>query len=190
MKKYFFISILLFIAGCDLFTTRSPEEPTISRASFTPATTPEILFENLKSSFQEKIVENYVACFVDPVYTERNFRFIPSAGAATYPVNWEEWNIRSEEQYFRKMISEVVEDSRINLNLEIKIASPRGDSANYEIEYNLLLEPKSETLQSIYEGSLEFKIIRDERNQWVIAEWRDFQKEDLPSWSDLKGITY
>ena len=190
MRYFISISIIFLLSGCDVFTTRSPEEPTLNRSSFTPATDPEILFSNLTSSFEEKIVENYTACFIDPLYTESKFNFIPSAGAVTYPVNWEEWNVRSEEQYFRKMISEVIEDSRIILDLQVKIASPRGDSANYQMDYTISLEPKSETLQSNYEGSLELKIIRDERNQWVIAEWRDFQKESIPSWSDLKGITY
>lgn len=193
MKKELFITFIFMIlfTSCDLLTTRSPETPKTSGSNFITASTPEILFQNFKSSVEEKITENYIACFVDSSYLRKKFIFIPAAGTFNqYPI-LNSWNLQSEKQYFNNLKANLQQGSNLSLLYERTQSTPLGgDSAIYHIDYNLSVNSSNTEISGFYKGTAQFKIFTDSRNQWVIAEWQDIKNDDFLCWSDLKGRTY
>ena len=73
VKKIVLILLIFSFIGCDIFKTRTPENPVQVRTKWTPTTTVDILIDNLKSSLNEKSTENYLRCLIDSITTNRNF---------------------------------------------------------------------------------------------------------------------
>lgn len=181
----------LFFAGCDFFVTRAPEKPDQGRANFLPPTEPRIVIENLKNSFTDKNVQNYIACFVDTIFVAKSFRFLPSSeAAATFIFLTQDWSIFDERKYFSSVISKTPKDLPMILTLtDENYGSLTGDTLLYTANYFIniphnLNEPKS------YSGNLQFNMIRDSRSNWSIYYWKDTRSGSLPSWSELKGYFY
>lgn len=190
MKYYYFLILLMSVTSCDLLSTRDPEDPSSTRSNFAAATTPEILFQNMVESFREKIVENYMACFVDPAFLDVEYNFIPSAGSASQFSVLNDWSVDLEQQYFSNVRSIVLENSPIGLELSNEIANLSGESAIYQFDYILTVPTSDASIPTNYEGNVQFRINLDSRQIWVITEWQDTQRENLPSWSELKGRFY
>ena len=190
MKKIIFSILALICVSCDLFTTRDPEAPTTTGNNNVPATTIEILFSNLKSSLENKIQENYLACLVDTTYLNKKFKYTSSSGASSsYPV-LNGWNYDSERQYFKNLKAIAKSGQSISLALSNLNNTQLGDSAICQVDYLLSFQANDQTISGNYQGYAQFKVSRDSRNQWVIVEWADYKKENLQSWSELKGRLY
>ncbi|RJQ59943.1 MAG: hypothetical protein C4517_11725 [Stygiobacter sp.] len=189
--KYFLILILLVgLSSCDLFSTREPELPTTSSITQVPASTPDILFGNFKSSIEEKVIDNYMVCFADPAFSSKKYTFTASAAAfVQYPV-LTNWGIESERQYFNNLKTISLNGNSITLSLSKQVNTPLGDSAIYQADYSLTVNTKDQNITGDYKGTVQFKIYLDKRNQWVIGSWEDIRKGDQKSWSDLKGRLY
>lgn len=186
-KNILIILLLLVITACDLLTTRTPEEPVKPGSGNIPATSPQILFQNFKLSFEDKIIENYLSCFVDSSFLKKKFLFIPATGSITqYPV-LNSWRLNSERQYLNNLKSQ---GANISLSFTNTVNTPLGDSAIYSLDYQINISSNNITFAGNYSGSAIFKIFLDSRNQWVIVDWQDIKKENLNCWSDLKGRTY
>lgn len=182
-----FLVFIFFMNGCDLLSTRDSEEPITQRSNFIVASTPDILIDNLKNSLKEKVVENYLACFVDESFLNKPFVFKPSAGAVSKFQSLLSWDLESERQYFNNLKASTKEGIPITLELTNEFNSPQIDSAVYQYDYSLTLSSNDVSVQSIYQGSLKFVLSRDSRNQWVITSWEDIERNEQPSWSELKG---
>ncbi|MEN8193407.1 MAG: hypothetical protein ABFS12_11365 [Bacteroidota bacterium] len=189
MKKLIIISLLLF-SGCDLFTNRDPEKPDSARSNYLPATTYDILFSNLKNSLQEKVLENYMACFVDQSFIGVPFVFYASSDAIAKFPTLNDWNLDSERQYFNNLINSTTPKTPIILNLQNEIKNAMGDSAVFQYDYILTLSPTNENIPSVFKGNLKFFIYLDSRNQWAIGRWEDIALDENPTWSELKGAMY
>ncbi len=177
-------------SACDFLQTRQAEEPNRTRDDFLPSTTPEILFQNLTNAFKNKVTENYLACLVDPSFSEKQFVFIPTASASViYPV-FQNWNLNSERDYFNALTNALPQETPVILSLTQLGYTQYGDSAVYDFSYVINLNYESESFSPIYQGNLKFTIILDQRRQWVISRWIDFEKDEYPSWSELKGRSY
>ena len=192
MKKSITIIALVFsvISGCELFDTRNPEDPKQPRSNYQLATTPELLFENLKKAFEEKFIDIYISIFVDTSYLDRTYRFIPSASAALQYSILSQWNLEAERTYFNRIISIPAAGVPVTLTLTNQSAEPGGDSARYQFNYSLLLPNNDESLPDEYRGVARFVIHVDNTNQWVITQWEDIEVPEYPSWSELKGRFY
>ncbi|MCX7797375.1 MAG: hypothetical protein N2249_01985 [Melioribacter sp.] len=189
IKKFLYIIFLFIVVSCDIFTTRTPEEPDTPSSNFIAATSPEILFRNFKSSIEEKIIENYLACFVDTSYLKRKFVFIPASGAVSqYPV-LNNWTINEEKQYFLNLISKLPSGKNVTLTLENFQSNFFSDSAFYSVDYSLKINSNNQFIGGTFVGSSQFKIYIDSRKQWSIVEWQDIRKGNFQCWSDLKGRT-
>ncbi len=189
--RYLILIIMMLLSGCDLLTTRTPEKPVSPRTNFIPATTPPILFSNLKFSLEEKVLENYLSCFVDTAFLKKKFVFTPSSGSVSQYSSLINWNLEAERQFFNNLVAIIKKGYPITLKLTNELSTPLGsDSAVYHYDYDLTIPTEDKTIPNEYIGSAQFKIYNDSRNQWVIAEWQDIKKENNPSWSELKGRLY
>jgi len=184
------IVIILSAGGCDLLSTRDSESPITARADFIPASTPDILFNNLVSSFKEKVVENYLACFVDESFLNKKYQYKPGAGAASKFPSLLNWDVESERQYFNNMKAAVQTGVPITLQLFNENNTLQIDSAVYQFDYSITLSTGDASLQGVFQGSVQFIINIDSRNQWVITGWEDIEKNEQTSWSELKGRYY
>lgn len=186
MKKIIAAFLMFFLVSCDLLTTRDPEQPNTAGNNNIPATSPDILFNNFQSSIQDKILENYMQCFVDQSFLQKEFRFISST--TQYPI-LNNWDIDLEKQNFVNLKSRLGTGGSIVLELSNTNTTQIGDSAIYQFDYTLTLSAIGQDINGVYEGRGEFKIFLDKRNppQWVIVEWRDIAIENALSWSELKG---
>ncbi|MCF6270239.1 MAG: hypothetical protein L3J41_11035, partial [Melioribacteraceae bacterium] len=131
MKKIVIILLLFLYSGCDILSTRDAELPDTQRKNYLPATTPDILFLNIKNSLKEKVLENYMASFVDLAYSSYPFIFIPASEAVASFPGLVEWSLQSEQQYFNNLLVGTKEDIPIILDLQNEIKSTMGDSAIY-----------------------------------------------------------
>lgn len=183
-----YIILLSFVViSCDIFTTRNPEEPNKPSSNFLPATSPEILFQNFKSSIEEKIIENYMSCFVDTTFLKKRFNFIPAIGSVSQYTVLSSWSINEEKQYFNNLKAILPQGRNIVITFDKTQENLFNDSAYYFIDYSITIN--SNIIGGTYKGTAQFKIFADSRRQWVIVEWQDIKKENYLCWSDLKGRT-
>lgn len=177
-------------SACDMFSTRPSEKPESPRTNYNIATTPDILIQNLKDSFKDKVTENYLSCFIDSSFSGKRFMFVPSAESTSkYPflVNW---SLQGERSYFVNLINSVVQNSPIILSFENEEQNFSGDSTIFSAQYTFNIPVMDDQKPKYYQGSLRFTMIRDNRLQWVIHRWEDIKDEKFPSWSELKGRYY
>ena len=192
MKYCFYILLVFFLVGCDIFTTREPELPNETRSNYVDATERQIVIQNLINAFADKNADDYLKSFSNLNFVNRQFQFIPSSTALiTYQNIWVDWNLTSEVQSFNNMINTVPDESPVILTLSIEqnSFSVLGDSLRYSSNYSISL-PQRNVESLIFEGNVEFSMIRDSRSIWVIYFWKDNGVGDNPSWSDLKGSLY
>ena len=191
MKKLVIILLLISSVSCDIFETRDPEPPDQQRSNYLPATSPEILIQNLIDSFADKDVVNYQNTFVTGL-SNRVFTFVPSSTALSRFQNiWPTWNIDAEVQYFNNMKTAVPDELPIllsGLSLSPESFSIFGDSLKYNSEYFISV-PQRNSESLIFQGSLELSMI-NVSTVWLVYFWKDNAIEDNPSWSDLKGSVY
>jgi len=194
IKKIFFIAIITFSLGsCNLFDTRDAEAPDKGKSNFIPAVRAEDVINNLKNSFADKNVQNYIACFVDTLFGDKKFSFSASSEAvALYQVFLQDWGLNEEKRYFSSVINKVPVDFPISLTFsDENYSNLSGDSLIYTAAYNINLPISStDPTPANYAGILQFNMLRDARAEWVIYFWKDTRGELFPSWSELKGIFY
>lgn len=191
MKKLAIILLMFSAVSCGIFETRDAEPPDQQRSNYVPATSPEILIQNLIDSFADKDVVNYQNTFVTGL-SNRNFTFVPSSTALSRFQNlWPTWNIDSEVQYFNNMKTSVPDEFPVilsGLSLSPESFSIFGDSLKYNSEYFISV-PQINSEPLIFQGNLELSMI-NVSTVWLVYYWKDNAIEDNPSWSDLKGSVY
>lgn len=194
MNRIIFVFfILLTLTACDLFTTRIGEKPNQTKSNFHPPVTKEIVIENLKNSLADKNVQNYIACFVDTIFSDQSYNFSASSEALSlYQIFTQGWGLNEERHYFSAVINRVPTDFPISLTLSNEnYTNLSGDSLVYSATYFLNLPVSSgDPVPQNYSGNLQFNMLRDSRQEWVIYFWKDTKSEALPSWSELKGRFY
>lgn len=184
------LTFQILISGCELFTTREAEMPDQGRSNFQQATEPEIVISNLKNSFSDKNVQNYLACFVDTSFSSRKYFFQPSSEAVSqFPFLLDNWDLSDEQRYFNSLIASVQKDFPLTLLMNDEKYTRSGDTVIYSSTYFINLSISQPSI-SIYQGSLQFYMLNDARSVWVIYYWQDIKLPDLPSWSELKGSYY
>jgi len=190
MKTLFFSILICFtLFACDIIDTRKPESPNTSRNSIIAATTPDILFSNLKNAYFEKVVENYMVSFVDNAFLNRQFKFIPDGSSSQLFNFLNNWTKTDEEQFFKHLTSKTG-DAPISIDFIEKDKNIMGDSAIFQYDYTITFPIQDESIPTFYEGSSLFKILIDSQQNWVIVSWEDVKKGDSPTWSELKGRFY
>jgi len=188
-KIIFLLLFIVFFEGCDLFNTRTPEQPDQPRANYEVAVSPEILLKNFTNALAEKNVQNYLNCFSDSAFSGKEYQFIPSAGSSSlYPVLLDGWSKKSEEQFFNNLLSHIEQDLPITFTKSNENSSFSGDNSIVYTASYFLVVPHNDEIPKNFEGELQFNLIRDSRQVWTIYLWRDIKSSQNASWSELKGF--
>lgn len=185
---------LIFTTSCNLFNTRTPEEPTVSRGIFVPPTKPEYVIDNFKNSIRQKVADNFLACLID--YNQSDvvptiYQFVPSAEAnAKYQDIFKNWDKNKERTAFIALISilpdSVVPRLEITGDFTIKIS----DSAVYSGSYFLEFQHNNQDQPKRFSGSLQFTMF-PQNGRWAIQRWIDASITNdtvNTTWSILKAL--
>ncbi len=176
-------------AGCDIFSTRSPEKPSETGSSFVPPTTPSIVIDNLTNAVRDRNTEDYIRCFVDSNFSDQRFVFQPTQSAQTGSgALFRDWNLSSERAYFENFKSKVPTGSESALLLNGAVfQTVTADSAVYTAAYTLVVQHTVQTIPKQAQGTLLFVLALDRNNNWAIARWIDNTAGSDFSWSDFKA---
>jgi len=176
--------------ACNIFETRTPEPPTQSSSSFTPATEPSLVFSNMSSAFRDLNSLNYIKSFADSVTAGRSFSFEPTPQAKVkYGGVFLLWNRQSEQQYFENLRSKIPSGSTATLVFQtLTVQSLQSDSAQYEATYTLTAPHSVASVPTQATGKAQFLLLADRSRNWVIWRWIDEPTGTSSfTWSDLKG---
>jgi len=180
--------------SCQLFKTREPELPTevSGRSNWKQPITPDITLENLRNAIYDRNTENYIRCFVDANFSDRNFKFIPTQEAQIqYPEIFRNWNLNDERNYFNNLKSNVPSNGTSDLYLSGSFQSLGTDSAVYYGFYLVSFQHTIKDIPQSAKGNLQFYLAPDRNGNWVIYKWIDVKIENEFSWSELKAkFTY
>lgn len=180
--------ITVFLPACNIFEPREAEDPTQSGLNYRPATTPEIVIQNLQSAIDQKSLANYTLCFSDPLKGNRPLVFIASTEAsAQYPSIMATWTHAQEESYFRNLIARSSPTAYSALRLELDNSVVGSDSVTYTFRYTLVFEHNEAGFPATARGTLQFTLGTDQANIWSIYRWADYKTGDDISWSMFKG---
>jgi hypothetical protein len=181
-----FLMSVSCIAGCDLFSTRVPEDPRRSGSTFIPATEPGITLLNLQNAISERNKENYLKCFIDQS-PDKTFRFEPTQSAQSR-YDFSQWTKSSEEQYYRNLIVAARSENPSRLDFYEQDTSRSGTSFLLRAKYYLTFPHTRSYPPGYAQGRLEFSIELDPRdNWWYIVHWIDYPDTSESTWSEFKG---
>lgn len=176
--------------GCELFMTRTPEEPNTKKSSFQPPTSPSIVIDNFINSIIEKNPDNYIACFYYETNHNQRFSFVPSNEVrTTYASLFQDWNTQKERFYFSSLMNNLPLDVKPEIKIDIvpfDLLVP--DSAVFNSNYYLYLNHTIENYPKVFTGNLQFTIIPNKSGLWSILRWTDNknEKDTNSTWSVLK----
>lgn len=185
--EYIHIPLLLlifFFPSCGLFDTREPENPISDNQSLPPATSPTLLLDNFKNSFQAKDIQEYEKLFADS-----SLMFIPTQSAfARYNIVFSTWNRTVETESFRNAMSSVNSSSLPQIALTVASnIQYQSDSALYTVDYTIYLPHNRADITTQFSGKSELYISPNKNNIWKIYRWIDIETKKDSSWSELKG---
>lgn len=192
MNKLNFLKLLILITftlnSCEIFKTRTPEEPSESNLNYPPSTTPQILIDNFTKSFNQKNIAIYQSCF----FSENNsFRFYPSSDALSIYFNiFQNWNVNSEINFAKNLFSRFSSQDYPNLFLlNSSFQSYTTDSTVFVADYELSINSKDNSINYVYKGTSQLVLVIDKSGLWKIIRWYDFSKqvENVQTISHLKA---
>lgn len=187
------LSLVIFTCSCDIFSTRDPETPSGLSEDFPPATSTDILIDNLISSFNSENYTVYLNCFTDRSKESlSNFEFIAASDAvANYPSLFFGWSIDNETRNIKAMFSALDESQKPLLSLSnAKYEIKTADSSVFSADYYIRIKLADNATENVYNGSLYFTLIPEKNGLWRIVRWTDINKQSDTlnfSWSMLKA---
>jgi len=180
-----FIAIAAYLNSCAL---RDDETPTISRNTFVPPTSPDLVMVNLQFSVIEKDVNNYMSCFVDSNYSTRSYSYVPDViSQIQYPI-FQNWKLSNEKTYFTSLLSLMNESATSNVFFSNPVLNTLSDTAVYDADYLLRADHQKTNVAKTLKGKIRLILSADSRNLWSIHKWIDFQSMNSDTtWSVLKA---
>ena len=178
--------ILCFsLISCDLFKTRTPEEPSQQSSNYVPPTDVSLVLQNMVNAFQDGNAVNYAKSFSDA-----SFNFIPSTNVKNkYGIDWTAWNKTQEQQCFEKIINRFSNNSRVVLMFDSYTPTYNSNISQVETAYHLILPVEAGAVMK-FNGQVQYTLTQVS-GLWYINQWVDVSVNVSDStWSDLKGIAY
>jgi hypothetical protein len=174
--------------GCakDPFSVRDNEPPTTRPGTFIPPTAPLIVLENLRLSYSELVIGNYVQC-LDSHFVFK-FDYIQTTPGDTA------WNYTREVTLTQKMFNEFSANKatrRMEVQFNSLIDQPDAvldTSATLVRSYTLLITDTLGTVQEDFHGIARFELIESSFNFWTLRRWEDLHGEtQTNSWAEFKN---
>jgi hypothetical protein len=180
----------LWLAGCGLFDTRTPENPVNAGSSFEPATTPTVVLRNLESALASANANDYRKCFSDTSKGLPAYVFIPSTqGISAAPTKFNQWGVMQEEQYIRNIFSELQQGAVCTVVFTPSEVTevPISDSVQFNASYHVNFPHTRTGAEREAEGLLHFTLRLSRQNEWYITSWQDIARDNKTSWSLIKA---
>ncbi|HPD32985.1 MAG TPA: hypothetical protein PKV40_01415 [Candidatus Kapabacteria bacterium] len=188
-KIYILILASVLLYGCDIFKTRTPQEPDQSSTIYQPATSPSVLFSNFTTAFRELNDAEYYKCFFagDSAVI---YQFIPEpTSAARYPAVFSNWSADNERTFILGLKSYLEQLTKPDLqwessNYELQTADSSVMLAQYTIDIT------ANNSITTYRGTARLTFYLANEGIWKISRWQDmtYSKGDTSqTWSSLKG---
>jgi hypothetical protein len=199
--KYAILFAVFFIAGCDLFSTRSPEPPNTSNTFiWTPATTSDYLIDNFVGTLKLLDASNYMRVFISASDSTgngaKNFTFNPAQNLDQKLRDlFIGWTPESERAWLAKLQSLLAKNSQLTIILENRLPEPTSTTtANFSADYTISipLSSSSSVIPSVVQGSLQMQMqlitTVQGTQEWRITSWTDNLSKNttVPTWTDLK----
>ncbi|MFH0766183.1 MAG: hypothetical protein V2A61_07165 [Calditrichota bacterium] len=181
-----FILLLSLTAGCNLFTTRAPEEPNPGSGGWQFPQSPQIAVENLESSVGRRSAVDYMRCFESGEGND-TLAFIPDPQSdALKPGLFDDWGLEKERRHVESLFANLSLDSVADLHLTVERLTLLADSSDLTGSYRLYLGHSRDLAPREMEGRLEFRLHRGPDGGWYIDRWTDTRNGEMDCWSDLK----
>ncbi len=194
--KVLLLLLVITMTGCDLFSTRTPENPSESKTFFLPPTEPAILVQNFESAVKNKNLENYLKCFTSNTDDVTSYRFFPSQSATTsFGSLFILWGTEQERRFFNSLSALITKETLpILFWTDRKAIIENPDSAVFESDYTLNINFSDSNIPSDYNGKIRLVMISDNNGLWSISKWYDYNLGSTDtianSWSILKAKLY
>ena len=190
-KTHKLVGLLYFFLGltsCDLFSTRTPENPDSNgQVVFIQPDRPEIVIQNLTSAIDGLSIQNYLLCLEQTI-----FEFAPSQqAAASNPGIWAVWGYQEEQTYLTNLVSEaqLLQGHKlllINSRYEVLSETRQQFIASYSLTVNHNRSGQGVPTTAI--GDLILDLEASDTGLWSIQKWTDISNSDSFSWSELKAV--
>jgi hypothetical protein len=181
--------MISYTEGCDIFKTRTPEEPTQESSNYVPPTEAGLVLQNMSNAFHDANADNYAKSFQDSL-----FSFEATAAARSgYGGVLLAWNKTAEKTYFENMTHRLQPNARMTLTFETYAPVPlSSDSNQIETVYHLTIPHTVAAMTKSFNGHVQFVCVRNQSGYWFIRRWVDSGLNNTTdsTWSDLKGIAY
>lgn len=180
--------IALLCASCakNPFSTRDSETPTTKAGTFIPPTVPQVVLENLRLSYSELVISNFIQC-LDSAFAFK-FDFIQGAREDS------SWGYGSEINLTGKLFSDL-QATKATRSLKI-VLSTQSDQPDVILDtvatlvrsYVVSVVDSSGVELKSYRGVARFEMVESAFNFWAIANWRDLHLNlETRSWADFKN---
>jgi hypothetical protein len=179
------VMLCLGLCSCNLFKTRTPQEPTQVSSNRNQPADPEIVLQNMINAFRDKNKVNYLYSFSNASYV---FEATTKARSA-YGGVFLQWDKSSEGNYFDQVMYKLQQNSAVTLKFDsINIVLLAADSSQGDTYYNLTVPLAETNVAKNFKGRAQFMFARDQSGDWSIRRWLDIGLNASDStWSDLKG---
>lgn len=174
--------LVLLLAGCDLFSARTPEPPLDEGGTFLQPDTPEQVVANLQAAVAELNTLNYRRSLADDV------TFTPTATAEARDPIWSGWGRTEEERYFSTIAAAARQTTGNALELNDRSFTILSDD-RYVLDatYRLTVNHRRTDAPTTVQGRLVWILTRGADGLWQLQSWTDQELGTNPSWSDLKA---
>lgn len=189
LRRFMLVSVvstlLVLASGCDVFTPRSPEPPTLQGGTFLQPDEPETVVDNIVAAVAELNPENYARSLSD------DLTFVPAAPAVT-AYSWETWGKQDEVSYFRALAGVPQPGATHSLVLTEQSLEFGADRTTVRATYDLIVHHRriSEVADTL-RGQLSWVIERREDGLWALQHWTDYpdpEESGSPTWSTIKAV--
>lgn len=177
------------LLGCDVFKTRTPQEPDQNSIVYQPATSASILFENFSTAFKEMNDGEYYKCFFASD-SSNVYQFLPEpTSEARYPAVFLNWTATNERTFILGLNSYLDPLTKPDLQWEsVNYELQTADSTVLLTQYIINITSKNQV--STFRGASRFTFYLAKEGVWKISRWQDmkFNETDTSqTWSSLKG---
>ena len=178
MFKYLII-LILFLLSCEYFVPRDPEEPDNIEQSFQRPDNPNIVVNNLVSSFSTKNTVNFLRCFQNDL-NEDNFNFLPTQDiAALNPSFFQNWTLQQEEFVLINLFNSLNIGISPIITINNRVLTQDPKTAIFQADYYIKVQHnKIDDSETEYEGKLIFNLVASNEDYWYIDTLTDILNED------------